>query len=151
MIKTIACLTAILTTAGLAQAQPLPAPPTAKYTPEAQPSCDSQKLQVYFADGEAILTTASHHLLVAAQSELEGCIVGPVSLTANAADAASPSAAESLAQARLDVVTQALEEMALPTPRIDAQYELASAPSALINPKARAVEIEMTAWAPHVG
>ena len=153
MTKTITSLTVILATTALAQApaQPQPAPPTEAYTPAQQLSCDTQSLQVYFADGDSALTNASHQLLIAAQSELDGCIVGPVSLTASAADAPSPREAKTLAQARLNTVTQALKEVALSGARIDAHYETASVPAALVNPRARAVEIELTAWAPQIG
>lgn len=151
MIKRIASLAAFAASASLAHAQPLPAPPTQKYTPSASATCDSQTLQVYFQAGESDLNAASEALLKAAQDQLDGCIVGPVSLQASADDAASASQAQSLAEARLETVTAALEEFDLAGTRLQASYEPSAAPSRLAVPMTRSVEVRLSAWAPQIG
>ena len=151
MIKQIASLTALAASATLAQAQPLPAPPTQKYTPVQSASCDSQTLQVYFQSGESDLNAASEAMLKAAQVQLEGCIVGPVSLQATADDASTATQAEQLAEARLETVAAALESFDLDGTRLQASYEPSDVTSQLAVPMTRSVEVRLSAWAPQIG
>lgn len=151
MIKIMTSLAAIAAATGLANSQPLPAPPMEKYTPAAEASCESQTLQIYFSTGESALNNASQAMLEAAQADLEGCIVGPISLEANASDAPSLSAAEHLAQARLDTVAKALQAHDISGTRLNASYDPAETASTLPNPMTRTVEVRLSAWAPQIG
>lgn len=151
MIKLITSLAALTASATLASAQPLPAPPMQKYTPSDQAACDSQTLQVYFQSGESELNAASEALLQAAQDQLEGCIVGPVSLQAMATDADTAAQAQSLAEARLVAVTAALESFDLTGTRLQASYAPSAAVSPLDVPMTRSVEVRLSAWAPQIG
>lgn len=151
MIKTLAGFVAMTTATTLAQAQPLPAPPTEKYVPVQEAACDSQVLNVYFQTGESDLNAASTALLKEAQAQLDGCILGPVSLQANAPDAATPIQAEQLATARLDTVVTALEAHDLTGTRVNASFDPSVAASALKTPMTRTVEVRLSAWAPQIG
>ena len=151
MIKILTSLIAITASAAMAGAQPLPAPPTEKFTPVEQTVCDAKVLQVYFQAGESDLNAASKALLQAAQVQLDGCILGPVSLQASASDAASHGQAETLAEARLDAVATALETFELTGTRLNAVYEPSGAESPLDVPMTRSVEVRLSAWAPHIG
>ena len=151
MIKQFVSLAALAASAALAHAQPLPAPPTQKYTPVQSASCDSQTLQVYFQSGESDLNAASKAMLKAAQVQLEGCIVGPVSLQATADDASTATQAEQLAEARLETVAAALESFDLDGTRLQASYEPSDVTSQLAVPMTRSVEVRLSAWAPQIG
>ena len=151
MIKQFASLAALAASATLAHAQPLPAPPTQKYTPVQSASCDSQTLQVYFQSGESDLNAASKAMLKAAQVQLEGCIVGPVSLQATADDASTATQAEQLAEARLETVAAALESFDLDGTRLQASYEPSDVTGQLAVPMTRSVEVRLSAWAPQIG
>ena len=151
MIKTLTSLSMIAAVAGLASAQPLPAPPTEEFTPVEEASCDSHVLNVYFNSGESDLNAASMAVLEAAQEQLDGCILGPVSLQANAPDAKTQSQAEQLALARLDAVTTALESHELTGTRVNARFEPAEAKTALNAPMTRSVEVRLSAWSPQIG
>lgn len=151
MIKILTSLTAITASAAMAGAQPLPAPPTEKFTPIEETTCDAKVLQVYFQAGESDLNSASKALLQAAQAQLDGCILGPVSLQASAADAATRGQAETLAEARLDAVATALETYELTGTRLNATYEPSRVEGSLNVPMTRSVEVHLSAWAPHIG
>jgi hypothetical protein len=151
MIKTLTSLSLIAAAAGLASAQPLPAPPTEKYTPAEEASCDSHVLNVYFNAGESDLNAASIAVLEAAQERLDGCILGPVSLQANAPDAKTQSQAEQLASARLDAVTRALETHELTGTRVNARFEPSDAKPPLSAPMTRNVQVRLSAWSPQIG
>ena len=145
-------ITAILFTAsaGLAQAQPLPAPPTTKYSaPVAQP-CETQTLQVYFPAGKAQLTSASEAMLADAQSRLSGCVIGPVSIEASAADARTTNSAAHLARARMATVSSALETYQLSGARLEREV-IKVQPAQYTVPQDRKVEIRVSAWAPEIG
>ena len=151
MIKQFASLAALAASAALAHAQPLPAPPTQKYTPVQSASCDSQTLQVYFQSGESDLNAASKAMLKAAQAQLDGCILGPVSLQATADDASTATQAEQLAEARLETVAAALESFDLDGTRLQASYEPSDVTGQLAVPMTRSVEVRLSAWAPQIG
>ena len=143
-------LAAAMIGAAQAQAQPLPAPPTVKYTPQIEAACDTQTLQVYFDKGETVMNAASSALLQAAEATLEGCILGPVSIHAETADAANSDHAAYLASARLDAVAAALETHDLVGPRLDTNIVPVAAPALRAQPMQRKVEIRLSAWPPHV-
>ncbi|MFN3214494.1 MAG: hypothetical protein ACE37M_15425 [Henriciella sp.] len=151
MIKTLTSLSIVAAAAGLANAQPLPAPPTEKYSPAEEASCDAQVLNVYFNSGESDLNAASMAVLEAAQEQLDGCILGPVSLQANAPDAKTQSQAEQLAQARLDAVTDALASHELTGTRVNARFEAPASQAVSNAPMTRNVEVRLSAWAPQIG
>ena len=147
MLKTMTSLSVAAAMIGTVTAQPLPAPPTAKYVPQSQATCDTQTLQIYFAKGETVLNAASTALLHAAEAKLDGCILGPVSIRAEAADAGDADVAARLASARLDAVAAALESHELLGARLDANVAQVAAAA---QPMQRKVEIRLSAWAPHV-
>ena len=150
MIKALTSLATLAAASAFASAQPLPAPPTVKYTPEATVSCDAQSFQIYFSKGDAELTAESLNLLEAARDELDGCILGPVSLRADVNDAASADQAEYLAEARLQAVSTALASHDLSGTQIKASFDPdLNAP--MTEPMGRAVEVHLSAWAPHIG
>lgn len=151
MIKTFSAAAMFAAAVASASAQPLPAPPTEKYTAETGAACDNQTLQIYFQDGQSDLNVASQKLLKAAQSELTGCILGPVSLQVNASDAASLDAAETLAEARVKTVANALDTYDLSGTRLNTNFETSDASARIPGPMTRKVEVRLSAWAPHVG
>ena len=150
MLKTITSLSLAAAMIAAAQAQPLPAPPTVKYSPQTQAACGTQTLQVYFAKGETAMNAASTALLEAAEAKLDGGILGPVSIRAEAADAANADDAALLASARLDAVATALETHDLMGSRLDANYTPSSSPALRAQPMQRKVEVRLSAWAPQV-
>lgn len=138
-------------TSGLAGAQPLPAPPIAKYTAPAASVCNTQTLNIYFQPGDTNLTAASQNMLAQARDTLEGCILGPIAMQASAADAPSRVEANLLAEARLTRVKSALSHFALDGRHVSASV-VASAPVApYAPPMQRKVEIRLSAWAPEIG
>lgn len=151
MIKTFTAAAMFTAAVASASAQPLPAPPTEKYTAETEAACDSQTLQIYFQDGQSDLNVASQALLQAAQSELTGCILGPVSLQVNASDASSTDTAVTLAEARVETVANALDTYDLSGTRLNTKFEAADASASFPGPMTRKVEVRLSAWAPHVG
>ncbi|MCR9271210.1 MAG: hypothetical protein NXH72_14555 [Hyphomonadaceae bacterium] len=150
MIKTLTSLAAITAFGAIAQAQPLPAPPTAKYTPPVEANCDAQAFEIYFSKGDTALNAESLALLEAAKTELDGCIVGPVSLSANADDASSTERAEHLAIARLNAVSSALADRDLSGTQIKASFD-PDRNATLNEPMGRKVQVRLSAWAPHIG
>jgi len=149
MIKTLSIAALFSASAGLAAAAPLPAPPTTAYTPVAQSNCSGETLQVYFPEGTAALTPASRAMLKAAQTRLDGCILGQVSLTATADDARNETDAERLSEARIDAVSSALDGYELSGMRLSTEARSADADT-LWTPMDRKVEIRVTAWAPEI-
>lgn len=149
MFKTLTCTATLIAAAGIAQSQPLPAPPTAAYTPPAAATCASETLQVYFPAGTSALTPASRAALEAAQARLDGCIVGHVSLNASAADARSEAEADSLTAARIQTVTAALSTYELDGMRVSAG-DMTDSAATLWTPMDRKVEIRLAAWAPEI-
>ena len=97
------------------------------------------------------MNAASKAMLKAAQAQLDGCILGPVSLQATANDAATAMQAEQLAEARLETVAAALESFDLDGTRLQASYEPSAASSQLAVPMTRSVEVRLSAWAPQIG
>lgn len=150
MAKTLITTALFAAAASLAQAQPLPAPPTAKYTaPDAVP-CDARILQVYFPAGETAMTAASEAVLAQVKETLDGCIIGPVSIQATAADAPTSKTANRVAEARLAAVTSALEHYRLTGTTVSADVA-AIMPATYTAPNDRKVEIRLSAWSPEVG
>ncbi|MEM6901451.1 MAG: hypothetical protein AAF583_16995 [Pseudomonadota bacterium] len=150
MIKTIITAAFFAASAATASAQPLPAPPTTKYTAPASSTCTAQTLQIYFPAGQTALTNASKAMLAATEQQLANCMIGPVSIEAIAADAPSPRQAEKLAEARLDTVAAALDQRQLSGGALTAEIETAT-PAQYTAPKDRKVEIRLSAWAPEIG
>lgn len=150
MKKTL-IITALFTAAAtVANAQPLPAPPTVKYSaPDAAP-CHTQTLQVYFPAGETAMTAASKAMLAQVKATLDGCIIGPVSIQAIAADAPTLKTADRMAEARLATVTSALEQYRLAGQSTTADVT-AIAPAKYSAPNDRKVEIRLSAWSPEIG
>ena len=149
MIKALSTTALFLASASLAAAAPLPAPPTAVYTPSAQTACSGETLHVYFPEGTSALTPASRAMLQAAQARLDGCILGQVSLTASADDARNEAQAETLSAARIEAVSTALETYELSGMRVSSEPRAEDAHT-LWTPMDRKVEIRVTAWAPEV-
>jgi len=150
MSKNLITALCFAATVGVANAQPMPAPPTTKYTAVNTPTCDSQTLNVYFQSGGSHLSTASKALLAEAKTRLAHCMLGPASLQAIAADAASQESAVVLAQARLSSVSAALNEYHLSTGGVEEDIALTT-PAKYSAPNTRKVEIRLTAWAPEIG
>ena len=147
MIKTLSTTALFLASAGLAAAAPLPAPPMTAYTPAAQADCAGETLNIYFPEGTSALTPASRAMLKAAQTRLDGCIVGQVSLTASADDARNERDAERLSVARIEAVSSALVDYELDGMRLSTERP---AEEALWTPMDRKVEIRVTAWSPEI-
>ena len=147
MFKPASTTALFLASAGLSAAAPLPAPPMTAYTPTAQSDCAGETLNIYFPEGTSALTPASRSLLEAAQSRLDGCIVGQVSLTASADDARNERDAERLSVARIEAVSSALVDYELDGMRLST--ELPSG-EALWTPMDRKVQIRVTAWSPEI-
>lgn len=149
MTKTLMTAALFAAAASVANAQPMPAPPTAKYTAPVAASCAAQSLQIYFPAGETALTTASEAMLAQAKETLDGCIIGPVSIQAIAADAPSTKTANRLAEARLISVTTALDQYRLAGSTVDTDVATI-APTVLSAPNDRKVEIRLSAWSPEI-
>ena len=141
----------LATSATLASAQPLPAPPMAKYVAPVAPACAAQTLNVYFPTGDTTLTHASAEVLAKTQRTLQGCVIGPVSIQASAADASNPTEYQSLTQARLATVRSALDQFDLAGPAVEANVAPTSASAQPYVPMARKVEIKLSAWSPEIG
>lgn len=150
MTKTLITTALFAAAASIAHAQPMPAPPTAKYTAPDSAPCDAQTLQVYFPAGETAMTAASEAMLAQVKETLNGCIIGPVSIQAVAADAPTPNSADRVAQARLASVTSALEQYRLTGATMNADIA-AIMPATYSAPNDRKVEITLSAWSPEVG
>jgi len=150
MIKTLTTAAIISAHAAAALAQPLPAPPTEKYSAPAAQLCETQTLQVYFPAGMTELTAAAEAMLAEAKTHLEGCAIGPAALHAVAGDAASNDDASELAQARIVSVTSALNAHQLSHGNI-AQNIQSVAPAQYTAPSDRRVEIQLSAWSPEIG
>ncbi|MEM9570765.1 MAG: hypothetical protein AAF996_04820 [Pseudomonadota bacterium] len=150
MTKSLITAAIFAASAGIAAAQPLPAPPTTKYTaPEAQ-TCETQTLQVYFPAGQSLLTAASRAMLIDAQTRLEGCIIGAVSIEATAGDARTQNSAEHLARARLATVSSALDQHQLSGVSLDSDIAKVT-PAQYSVPHDRKVEVRLSAWSPEIG
>jgi len=150
MTKTLITTALFAAAATVAQAQPLPAPPTAKYTaPDAAP-CHAQTLQVYFPTGQTAMTAASEAMLAQVKETLDGCIIGPVSIQAIAGDAPTPQTADRVAEGRLTSVTNALEQYRLTGPTVNTDVA-EIVPATYSAPNDRKVEIRLSAWSPEIG
>ena len=150
MSKTLITTAVFAAAATVAQAQPLPAPPTAKYTVPVAASCHTQTLQIYFPAGETAMTAASQAMLAQVKETLDGCIIGPVSIQAVAADAPTPETADRVAEARLATVTSALEQYRLTGASVNADVAEIM-PATYSAPNDRKVEIRLSAWSPEIG
>ena len=150
MTKTLITAAIFAASAGFAAAQPLPAPPTAKYTAPEAASCEMQTLHVYFQVGQSSLTPASQAMLADAQTRLESCVIGPVSIEASAGDARTNRSANHLAQARLATVSSALDQHQLSGVSMDREIAQAT-PAQYSVPQDRRVEIRLSAWSPEIG
>jgi len=150
MFKTLTSATMMIAAASVASAAPFPAPPTTSYTPPAANTCGSESLQVYFPAGTSAMTPASHAILQAAQERLSGCVVGPISLNASAADARSEAEAKSLTAARIETVTNALSSYELSGMHMSTQPDTNDPAHTIWTPMDRKVEIQVAAWAPEI-
>lgn len=150
MIKTFLTTALFTAMAAVASAQPLPAPPTATYTAPTASPCATQTLHVYFAAGQSALSAASKAMLAHAEQTLADCTIGPVSIEAFTADAASHGHAERLAQARIDAVAAALDQHRLMGAALETEVEAATV-AKYTAPNDRKVEIRLSAWAPEIG
>lgn len=148
MFKTMISTAIMMTAAGTAFAQPLPAPPTEVYTPPVTSNCANQTLHVYFPAGTSALTPASKKTLKAAKAQLDGCILGQVSLNASAADARSEAELQSLTSARIEAVSSALAKYRLDGMHMQTDAEMTDEISAYRSPMDRKVEIRVAAWSP---
>lgn len=146
-ILTAASLALALT--GMAHAQSLPVPPTNAYSPAAASACQSQTLQIYFGEGSAVISPASRTVLTMTKETLRGCVIGPVSMEAHAADIAAPDLARTLARARLATVVEALDQHQLSGTHVATDVAPAT-PVAFSTPKHRTVEIQLSAWTPEI-
>ena len=146
MLKTMISLSVAAASIGLATAQPLPAPPTVKYTPQAETACDPQTFHVYFAKGDSAMNAASLKLLQAAEAKLDGCILGPVSIHAATADPSATEHVSNLASARIDAVASALESYDLIGTRLNAEIKAPLTPNSLPHPMQRRIEVRLSAW-----
>ena len=146
MLKTIVSLSVAAAMLGAATAQPLPAPPTVKYTAQAETTCDPQTFHVYFAKGKSAMNDASLKLLKAAEAKLEGCVVGPVSLQAATTDTLLSDGVQNLASARLDAVATALEAYDLIGTSVNAEIKAPVGTESLPHPTQRRIEVRLSAW-----
>ena len=151
MYKILTSATVMMAIYGAASADPLPPPPSEIYTAPAVSDCSAEILNVYFPAGTSALTPASRAILEAAQQRLHGCILGPVSLTASAADARSDAEAETLVAARLETVSAALQNYQLDGMRVSSGSLAETAAQSVWTPMDRKVEIRVAAWAPEIG
>jgi len=148
MIKTLTSAATLIAAASVANAAPFPPPPTEAYSPPAASMCEGETLHVYFPAGTSALTPASRAILQAAQARLDGCILGPVSLNASAADARSEAEAQSLTAARIETISSALARYELAGMHVSAETDATDATHTVWTPMDRKVEIRLAAWAP---
>ena len=150
MKKLLFTAAAIAAATGIANAQPLPAPPTAAYVPNAEALCQVEPVNLYFPVGETDLTPSATLVLSAVQARLDGCVIGHVSLNAVVADADTPSAAEAISHNRLEAVAQALAALDLASAETTVESQNVAATRQAPMPVNRAVELRVTAWAPEI-
>ena len=148
MIRTFTALAAGLAAAGMACAQPLPAPPSAPYADRASTTCEAQSFRIYFQDGDVALTPAAEAMLTAVKARVADCVNGPVSLTAASADALDTDATLALSQKRINAVASALQDVDFDTREL--QTEIAQDLPAYA-PMMRSVEVRFAAWSPEIG
>lgn len=151
MYRTLSSTALIIAAFGAASAAPLPPPPSEVYTAPVASECSAETLSVYFPAGTSALTPASRAILEAAQKRLEGCILGPLSLDASAADAHSDLDAKRLAAARIETVSAALQDYQLEGMRVSTRFEVDEQAQSVWTPMDRKVEIRVAAWAPEIG
>ena len=150
MLKKLISTAILISAASVAHAQPFPAPPTKAYTAPTVSDCTNETLQVYFPAGTSALTPASREILKAANARLEGCILGPVSLNASAADARSDREAQTLSAARIETISDALSEYQLVGAQVQAAPYATDETRSLWAPMDRKVEIRLAAWSPEI-
>ncbi|MEM9937702.1 MAG: hypothetical protein AAF768_02545 [Pseudomonadota bacterium] len=149
-LMTAAISAACLSTAHAGQNVP-PAPPTEAYTATSVTVCNPVSLQIYFQNGESVLSEFSRSTLSATREGLSGCSIARVDLVAVTGDGRTTDEKAALASARSELVLNALAEEGLTSDTISTAYEMTPKAELIGHPAVRRVDITLAAYRPEIG
>ncbi|MDJ0922559.1 MAG: hypothetical protein QNI84_15630 [Henriciella sp.] len=128
-----------------------PPPPTEVYIAPAVTVCDPVSVQIYFRNGEVVLSEFSRTTLSATRERLDGCKIASVSLVSETADGRTAKENASLADARAQLVLSALDDKGLMADEISTELNIRSDKATARRPIARRVDVTLAAYRPDIG
>ena len=151
MLKPIILTATVLATALVAQAHPLPAPPTKAYVAPASDACADQTLNIYFPAGEALMTPHAFSVIEATSEALKGCSVGIAHFEVTSSDARDQASLMKLSERRLAIVANALTSEGVTPFETYMRVETDIDEEAVQRPMTRRVQVHLTAWNAAIG
>lgn len=151
MYKTILTAAALTSIAAPAFADRYPAPPTEVYVAPEVKTCEPTSVRVYFGNGETVLSKSARRVIEAAASDLEGCSVSAMKMSAVTADGRTAPETETLAASRLAMVASAMTDENLKAEDITARIDTKSATQAQNRMMARRVDVDLAVYRPEIG
>ena len=151
MYKTALTTIAALATASTAFAGTLIPPPTEVYVEPVRLECEATTVQIYFENGGTLLTAPARRIIAATKSQLSGCAIADVDITAIAADGRTMPETTSLASERIATVLSALTDEGLVADDMTASIDTDMAESQIGRAMARRVDVTLAAYNPKIG
>lgn len=151
MYKHVLIAAAMTASAATAFADVPPPPPTEKYTPPAEQVCNPTTVQIYFGTGETVLSKSARRVIEAAASNLDGCAIADVRLTALSSDGRSMPETFDLAENRLATVSSVLSDKGLTADSVSKSIDTDVEEPAVNRPMTRRVEVQLAAYRPDIG
>ena len=120
-------------------------PPTEPYTAPAAEHCSPFTMQVYFQNGEALLSEQAQRVINASASGIEGCSIARLDISAAAKDTNGYSAAN-LAEERIAIVETALAARGVTTENVETAVHTPNSLQSISDIAARRVEVRVAAY-----
>ncbi len=150
MYKTLLTAAAVVTAMAPAMADSLP-PPTTSYIAPVAHVCNPTTLQVYFQNGETVLSESARRAISSTANTLNGCALASVKLVSLSADGRTMPETTALAAGRLDIVSSALTDHGLVADDTLSSIDTDFDESVVSRPMARRVDVQFAAYRPEIG
>ncbi len=128
-----------------------PPPPAATYITATVHACNPTTLQVYFQNGETVLSASARRAISSTADTLDGCALASVKLVSLSADGRTMPETTALAAGRLDIVSSALRDHGLVADDTLSSIDTDFDEAAVSRPMARRVEVQFAAYRPEIG
>jgi len=151
MYKTMLAATIAVVALAPAMADGLAPPPTEVYTAPIVQTCNPTILQVYFQNGEAVLSQQARASIETTADILSGCALASVSMVSRSSDGRDADEAATIASNRIDMVLSALSDQGLTADQTVTRIDAVTDQIALNRPMARRVEVTLAAYRPQIG
>ncbi len=127
------------------------APPTAVYTQSQDPICNPMTVQVYFQNGQTLLSDSARRTIESASTSLNGCALASISIVSFARDGRTNTEVISLATGRIENVQAALVDQGLVRTDLSTSISPNTGSSSAYQPTSRRIEVTLAAYRPDIG